>query len=114
MKHWRRPGKGYSNSLIWSIDYTKWKPLSVDQISDLLIGIDADWLLAGGYALEPFEGKSYRKHGDIEIIVSRDSYQISQTRNTISLYIEVRTTTERPIRLWYYITFIRYDIVKLA
>ena len=34
-----------------------------------------DWILAGGFALELYNGANYRRHGDIDIIIKRKYQQ---------------------------------------
>lgn len=54
------------------IPYTQWQPLSVSEVVALFSKAPFSWGLAGGYAIELFVGKSYRDHGDIDVIIFRD------------------------------------------
>ena len=53
------------------MDFTNWDPLKIGEVVSLLDGMDANWMFAGGYALELFVGHSYREHGDIDILMDR-------------------------------------------
>lgn len=48
-----------------------WKPLSVPQLVELMRGARFFWCLAGGHAIAHVLGRSYRPHGDIDIVVLR-------------------------------------------
>lgn len=50
----------------------RWEPLTVEQVSELLRGIEVPWWIAGGWALDLFMGRQTRAHNDIEIAVYRD------------------------------------------
>ena len=59
-------------------DLTKlpWDPLSISQIGQLLKHFPAEWLIAGGYAIELFVGRSFRRHGDLDIWILRKDQQL--------------------------------------
>ena len=46
-----------------------WKPLAPPEVSRLFAG--TPWLLAGGFALELAVGRSWRPHGDIDVLLLR-------------------------------------------
>lgn len=49
-----------------------WTPFSPDAVRDLLgSACDPPWWLAGGYALELFAGRSWRRHADVDVLVLR-------------------------------------------
>jgi hypothetical protein len=48
-----------------------WSPLSVDDVVEVMRGAGFFWSLAGGHAIERVVGRSYRTHGDIDIVVLR-------------------------------------------
>ena len=50
---------------------SRWSPLSVGELLDVMRGADFFWCLAGGHAIERVIGKSYRAHDDIDIVVLR-------------------------------------------
>ncbi len=50
-----------------------WQPLTISQITSTFPTLR--WILAGGYALELFVGKTYRAHGDIDILIARKDQQ---------------------------------------
>ena len=49
-----------------------WLPLSVNQVMRVFADAPFAWGLAGRYAIEQFAGKSFRDHGDIDVLVFRD------------------------------------------
>lgn len=49
----------------------EWEPLSVDDVADLLGGLDARWWIAGGWALDLHLGRQTRPHHDIDVLVLR-------------------------------------------
>ena len=48
-----------------------WRPLAPSEVMVLLQGAPFSWWIAGGYAIEHFVGRSFRPHGDIDILVLR-------------------------------------------
>ena len=59
-------------------DYKNWQPLSVDEVVKLFSGLNVQWWIAGGYAIELFIGKSIRSHEDIDVLIKRDDQLIVQ------------------------------------
>ena len=55
------------------IPLSQWQLLSVEEIRQIFAKAPFAWGLAGGYAIEQFLGRSIRAHGDIDIVVFRDS-----------------------------------------
>jgi len=45
----------------------EWRPLSVEQLSDLLHDAPFRWWIAGGWAIDLFLRRTTRPHADIEI-----------------------------------------------
>jgi hypothetical protein len=54
------------------IPYSRWRPLSVAELSVIFANCPFKWGLAGGYAIEQFLGRIVRAHEDIDLIVFRD------------------------------------------
>jgi hypothetical protein len=54
------------------IPYTKWTPLSVEQVVSTFATAPFVWCLAGGYAVEQFLGVPIRTHSDIDVVIYRD------------------------------------------
>lgn len=50
--------------------YSNWAPSTLEEVQQELG--DIDWILAGGIALEQFVGRSYREHGDIDVLIKRE------------------------------------------
>ncbi len=48
-----------------------WKPLTLAELVELMRGVKFFWCLAGGHAIAHVLGRSYRPHGDIDIVVLR-------------------------------------------
>jgi hypothetical protein len=48
-----------------------WRPLAPDEVKVLLEGAPFHWWIAGGYAIENFVGRSFRSHGDIDVLILR-------------------------------------------
>jgi aminoglycoside-2''-adenylyltransferase len=48
-----------------------WKPLSLAELVEQMRGASFFWCLAGGHAIAHVLGRSYRPHGDIDIVVLR-------------------------------------------
>ncbi|SDF56383.1 Aminoglycoside-2''-adenylyltransferase [Blastococcus aurantiacus] len=48
-----------------------WEPLSVQDVTELLDGVDAPWWIAGGWALDLHLGRQTRPHHDIDVLVLR-------------------------------------------
>lgn len=55
-------------------DFDNWCPLSVKEIAVALRNLE--WILAGGFALEEFVGKPYRKHADIDVLIERKDQKL--------------------------------------
>ena len=49
-----------------------WEPLSVDEVTELLRGMDTRWWIAGGWALDLHLGRQTRPHHDIDVLVLRE------------------------------------------
>jgi hypothetical protein len=58
---------------------SRWSPLSVDDVVEVMRGAGFFWCLAGGHAIERVVGRSYRVHDDIDIVVLR-SQQLAVQR----------------------------------
>jgi len=58
---------------------SRWSPLSVDEVVEVMRGAGFFWCLAGGHAIERVVGRSYRAHDDIDIVVLR-SQQLAVQR----------------------------------
>jgi adenylate kinase family enzyme len=56
-----------------------WQPLSVDELNSTLTGLECDWAIAGGWAIDLFLGRETRKHEDIDVIIRRDDQLKLQT-----------------------------------
>ena len=77
-------------------DYSNWDPLSIQEVEDLLSGLDIFWCFAGGYAIELFVGKSFRDHGDIDILIKReDQLQLQEHLWNWELYWGTRPGLKR-------------------
>jgi hypothetical protein len=50
-----------------------WKPISLIEIQQIFTDAPFAWGLAGGYAIEQFLGKAIREHGDVDVVVFRDT-----------------------------------------
>ena len=50
----------------------EWQPLTVDDVTGLLRGMDACWWIAGGWALDLHLGRQTRPHHDIDVLVLRE------------------------------------------
>jgi hypothetical protein len=48
-----------------------WRPLAPDEVKVLLEGAPFHWWIAGGCAIENFVGRSFRSHGDIDVLILR-------------------------------------------
>lgn len=55
-------------------DQNNWNPYTVEKIGKIFKGLE--WILAGGFALELFVGKNYRKHADIDILIRREDQKL--------------------------------------
>lgn len=54
-------------------DQKSWSPLSVEAMAGVLGDAPFPWWIAGGYAIELAVGRSFRTHGDIDVLlVHRD------------------------------------------
>lgn len=60
------------------IPFTRWEPITVNQVVRLFTHAPFAWGLAGGHAIEQFLGKAIREHGDIDIVVFRDEQLLLQ------------------------------------
>ena len=60
------------------MDYKNWDPISLPQLVQLLKDLEAPWWIAGGYAIELFVGKSFRNHGDIDLLIKREDQLVFQ------------------------------------
>jgi hypothetical protein len=48
-----------------------WQPIAPAEVTDLLAELASPWWLAGGWAIELAAGRSFRPHGDIDVLVLR-------------------------------------------
>lgn len=53
-------------------DNHKWEPLSVEEVVDLMSGLQVPWWIAGGWAIDLFLGRQTRAHGDTDVLIRRD------------------------------------------
>lgn len=53
---------------------SRWRPWSPGDVQDRLIGVDARWGIAAGWAIDLFLGEETRAHDDIEITVPAASF----------------------------------------
>ena len=60
------------------IPFTRWEPVTVNQVQQLFTHAPFAWGLAGGYAIEQFLGEWIREHADIDIVVFRDEQLLLQ------------------------------------
>ncbi|MFC5216631.1 nucleotidyltransferase domain-containing protein [Streptomyces coerulescens] len=54
-----------------------WRP---EQVAERLLGVDAPWCVAAGWALDLFRGEQSRAHGDLEIAVPAAGFSEIQAR----------------------------------
>jgi len=54
-------------------DHDTWNPLSIHETSILLKDFHGQWWIAGGYAIELFVGRPIRSHGDMDILIKRET-----------------------------------------
>ena len=54
-------------------DLGAWDALSPDEVATLFAGVGEPWWLAGGWAVELAVGRSFRPHGDTDVLVLRPS-----------------------------------------
>ncbi|HUQ40274.1 MAG TPA: hypothetical protein VM030_08975 [Acidimicrobiales bacterium] len=52
-------------------DYGPWEPLTPEGGSALFGGCDAQWWIAGGWAIDLLLGHQHRPHGDLDVLVLR-------------------------------------------
>ncbi|MDH4308687.1 MAG: amino acid transporter [Acidimicrobiia bacterium] len=60
------------------MDLDNWAPLSLGDTRTVMDGLDLDWWIAGGHALELHTGRSWRSHADIDVGLVRE--QVSNLR----------------------------------
>ncbi|MCD4702599.1 MAG: amino acid transporter [Candidatus Aegiribacteria sp.] len=53
-------------------DNHKWEPLSVEEVADMMSGLNVSWWIAGGWAIDLFLGRQTRTHGDMDVLIRRD------------------------------------------
>jgi len=53
------------------IDLKRWRPLSVRQTAELMIGLEVEWWIAGGWAIDLFLDRTTRDHADTDVLVLR-------------------------------------------
>ena len=53
---------------------SRWSPLSVENVVEVMRGAGFFWCLAGGHAIERIVGRPYRTHGDLDIVVLRSQH----------------------------------------
>ncbi|NYH89197.1 nucleotidyltransferase domain-containing protein [Actinopolymorpha rutila] len=54
-----------------STDLGPWEPMSVEEVAGLFDRLTTPWWIAGGYAIELFVGRTFRSHGDIDVLLLR-------------------------------------------
>jgi hypothetical protein len=90
------------------IPYTRWTPLSVEEVVATFRPAPFKWCLAGGYAVELFLGRSIRSHDDIDILVYRDEQlQLQQWLDGWQLYAADPPGT---LRVWNQGEYLPYGI----
>jgi hypothetical protein len=52
-------------------DIDTWQPLSVEEVADLLSGLQVPWWIAGGWAIDLFVGRQTRPHADTDVLIRR-------------------------------------------
>jgi aminoglycoside-2''-adenylyltransferase len=74
-----------------------WKPLPLAELVELMRGALFFWCLAGGHAIAHVLGRSYRQHGDIDIVVLRpDQLQVQNWFSAWRLYAADPPGTFKP------------------
>jgi len=58
------------------VDLGPCEPLKPEDISDLMTGCEADWWIAGGWAVDLLIGRQTRPHSDIDVLVLRDQQHL--------------------------------------
>ena len=53
-------------------DVEAWQPWTPRELTDMLDGVDVDWCVVGGWAIDLFLGEVTRPHHDLEIAVQRE------------------------------------------
>ncbi len=93
------------------IPYNRWQPLSVSEVVQLFSSAPFAWGLAGGYAVEQFVGRSFRDHGDIDVIVFRgQQLEVQKWLSNWQLYAADPPGTLRPWLKGEYLPFGIHDI----
>jgi hypothetical protein len=54
-----------------SMDFRNWDPLPVEEVAELLAGLEVPWWIAGGHAIDLFAGHQTRPHGDTDVLIRR-------------------------------------------
>lgn len=75
-----------------------WDPLTPSEIFSILKGTDFKWWIAGGYAIENFVGRSFREHGDIDILICRSCLNL--IRDTMSDWKLYPSDPPGRLRVW--------------
>jgi len=66
----------------------KWAPWSPQDLPRLLLGVEAPWYVAGGWALDLFLGGRYREHEDLEIGVPNGGIdEIAEALSGFELFV---------------------------
>jgi hypothetical protein len=75
-----------------------WERLHPRDVAGLLMGLDAHWWIAGGWALDLFLGTETRDHGDVDVaILRRDQLALRDLLRTWDLRY---ATPERTLVPW--------------
>jgi hypothetical protein len=53
-------------------DVEAWQPWTPRELTEMLDGVDVDWCVVGGWAIDLFLGEITRPHHDLEIAVQRE------------------------------------------
>ena len=66
---------------------SRWNPLSLAELVEVMRGADFFWCLAGGHAIAQVLGRSYREHADIDIVVLRpEQLEVQRWFRELRLY----------------------------
>ena len=76
-----------------------WEPASLSEVAELFAGYRYPWWVAGGIAIELAVGRSFREHGDIDVVVLRkDQLEVQRLLDGWELWAADPPGTLRPWR----------------
>lgn len=91
--------------------YTRWKPHSLAEATQLFRDAPFAWGIAGGYAIEQFLGAPIREHDDIDLVVYReDQREVQEWLNGWQLFAADPPGTLRPWNVGERLPFGIHDI----